>query len=108
MTAFDAGRYPEAIEGLMLAEADLRGFSEHKQARYALYRGLAHLALGDAESSERWLAEAKALDDRNRMLLDPQERGRLLCAWRSVGHLPGEYGQWVLQARGLSANSPDR
>jgi len=93
------------MSSLMSAEPRTRDLSERKQARYALYRGLAALALGDAESSERWLAEAKAFDDRNGWLLEPQERGRLLSAWRSVGHLPGEYGQWVLQARGLSAGA---
>jgi hypothetical protein len=96
------------MQMLLRAEIDLPNGSEAERAHYALYRGLAHLALGDAESSERWLAEAKALYDQRQWLLDPQQRGRLLCAWRSLGHLPGEYGEQVLAARGLSVADPKR
>jgi hypothetical protein len=58
--------------------------------RYALYRGLTHLALGDAAQAERWLSLAKRRSDRDLALLSAAERGRLLAAWRTMGRMPGE------------------
>jgi hypothetical protein len=99
--AYDDGVYPEAVDELTAAEPDLPGMSQEDRTRYALYRGLAHLALGDMEQAERWLAESKALWDSDRHLLDDDDRGRLLSAWQTIGHAPGAWGADVLRRRGM-------
>jgi len=99
--AYDDGCYPEAMEELAAAEVAIASMSGEERARYALYRGLSHLALGDREQAERWLAEAKALWDSNRYLLNEQDRGKLLSAWESMGHAPGEWGADVMRRRGM-------
>jgi hypothetical protein len=88
--AFDEGRYPDAVGEFRRAEADFRGWPEPKRIRYALYRGLSHLAVGDARETDRWLGYAKAAHDRDPALFTHEERGRLLAAWRTVGRMPGE------------------
>jgi hypothetical protein len=84
MTAFEEGRYPEAVAGFRESEP------EAPDARYALYRGLAHLACGDVRAADRWLSFAKLLWEREPSLLSSAERGRLEAAWRSMGRMPGE------------------
>jgi hypothetical protein len=88
--AFDEGRYPDAVGDFRRAEADFADWSEPKRIRYALYRGLSHLAVGDARETDRWLGYAKAAYDRDPALFTDEERGRLLAAWRAVGRMPGE------------------
>jgi hypothetical protein len=88
--AFDEGRYPDAVGEFRRAEADFSGWSEAKRIRYALYRGLSHLAVGDARETERWLGYAKASFDRHPGAFTDEERGRLLAAWRAIGRMPGE------------------
>jgi hypothetical protein len=61
-----------------------------EQARYALYRGLTHLALGDAQQADRYLRRAKRALDAHPDWFAVEERGALLSAWRSVGRMPGE------------------
>jgi hypothetical protein len=90
MNAFDEGRYPDAVGDFRRAEADFSGWSEPKRANYALYRGLCHLAVGDARETDRWLSYAKELADRRPELFSYAERGRLLAAWRTIGRMPGE------------------
>lgn len=87
---FEAGRLPEADHRFRALEADFAGYSGAERARYALYRGLTHLGLGDAREAERWLAALKRAHDRDPALLDATERGRLRSAWRSLGHMPGQ------------------
>jgi hypothetical protein len=84
MTAFEEGRYPEAVAGFRQSEPEV------PDARYALYRGLAHLACGDARAADRWLSVAKLLWERDPSVLSDAERGRLHSAWRSMGRMPGE------------------
>ncbi|HQP37808.1 MAG TPA: hypothetical protein PLI95_21645 [Polyangiaceae bacterium] len=98
---FHKGRYPEAVVELMAVEPAQADRSAESKARYALYRGLTHLALGDTESAQRWVAEAKALWDGDHGLLDRKEQGRLLSGWESLGHEPGEWGNEELARRGL-------
>jgi hypothetical protein len=88
--AFDEGRYPDAVGDFRRAEADFPQWSHAKRTRYALYRGLAHLAVGDARETDRWLGYAKAAYDRHPGSFTDEERGRLLAAWRTVGRMPGE------------------
>ncbi len=99
--AYDDGCYPEAMQELIAAERHADGWSGADRTKYALYRGLAHLALGDREQAERWLGEAKARWDADRFVLGDGDRGRLLSAWQAMGHAPGEWGADVLHQRGL-------
>jgi hypothetical protein len=78
---YDHGRYPEAIEQLRDAERDAAGWCGRDRARYALYRGLTHLALGDRLATLRWLGEAKRAVDSNPTLLSDEDTGRLVSAW---------------------------
>ncbi len=84
---YDHGRYPEAIEQLRDVERDALGWHGCDRARYALYRGLTHLALGDRPETIRWLGEAKRAVDANPTLLSDEDAGRLGSAW---AHLPGD------------------
>ena len=99
ITAFDSADHPKAMEHLLDAEVGLSKRSTSHRARYALYRGLTHLSLGDRESAERWLAEAKAFLDADQRVLGANESGRLLAAWVATGHEPGEWGRDVLRRR---------
>jgi hypothetical protein len=90
MNAFDEGRYPDAVGDFRRAELNFVGWSAHERARYALYRGLCHLAVGDARETDRWLGYAKAAMDRDPALFSYAEQGRLLAAWRAIGRMPGE------------------
>lgn len=105
---YHRGSYPEAAAHLADAERDREGASERTRTRYALYRGLTHLALGDRESAQRWVAEAKARWDADRELLDRADQGRLLSAWESLGHEAGEWGAIELQRLGLYSPQPGR
>lgn len=96
---FDAGDHPRALAHFLEAAPDVEDADPEQRARYALYRGLTHLSLGDMESAEHWLAEAKMWTDRDRTLLDPADRGRLRTAWVSIGHQPGTWGASVLATR---------
>lgn len=56
---FRAARYGEAREKLVRMEPEVPTWGNEKQARYALYRGLVHGALGDRENATVWLRKAK-------------------------------------------------
>jgi hypothetical protein len=84
---YDHARYPEAIEELREAEPHAASWRGRDRARYALYRGLTHLALGDRRETLRWLGEAKRAADANPTLLSDEDAGRLSSAW---AHLPSE------------------
>jgi len=96
---YNAGAQPRALEYLIEAEPDAADKAPPTQAKYALYRGLTHLSLGDIQSAEYWLAQAKAWMDRDRENLDASDRGRLRTAWTSLGHEPGTWGATVLEQR---------
>jgi len=78
---YDHGRYPEAIEQLREAERTATHWRGRDRARYALYRGLTHLALGDRPATLLWLGEAKRAIDANPTLLSDEDTGRLASAW---------------------------
>jgi hypothetical protein len=88
--AYDQSQYPEAIAELRRGEVAWPRGTEPERTRYALYRGLAHLALGDAHAAESWLRWARQRVARQSALLNTSERGRLDAAWRSLGHMPGD------------------
>jgi hypothetical protein len=89
-TSFDEARYPEAAAAYRELSAAVPTFNEPELFEYALYRGLSHLALGDARPAERWLLCAKRLSEASPELASDEERGRLLAAWRAMGHADGD------------------
>jgi hypothetical protein len=88
--AFEQAKYPEALRELEHGAEQFPGRDPREAARYALYRGLTHLALGNAPLAEHWLARVRTMTARDSALLDADERGRLHAAWRSMGHMPGD------------------
>ena len=90
LEAFHEGRLPEATAGFRRLEPSVAKFSRSERARYALYRGLAHLGLGDARAADRWLSLAKRFEREDPSCFDASERGELYAAWRSLGRVPGE------------------
>jgi hypothetical protein len=92
MASYTDARYPSAAAEFRAFEPAARSLAPAAFARYALYRGLTHLALGDARAASRWLGYAKQCADRDSALFDERERGELVAAWRSMGHMPGEPG----------------
>jgi hypothetical protein len=83
--AYDHGLYPDALAQLRALEQDARTFGTRDRARYALYRGLAHLALGDRDRAVPWLARAREAALAGPVLLSDDDMGRLTAAWT---HLP--------------------
>jgi hypothetical protein len=90
LEAFNDGRLPAAASAFRRLEPRFSDLSEKERARYALYRGLTHLGLGDARQADRWLTFAKRLERDHPGTFDPAERGELYAAWRSLGRMPGE------------------
>ena len=86
-TSFDEARYPDAVAQYRAVRPALPA---DQLFEYALYRGLTHLALGDAAPAERWLTLAKRLSEASPGLASSEQSGRLLSAWRSMGHMPGD------------------
>lgn len=90
MTNFAEARYPEAEAGFVRAQPEFAGWGVRRRAHYALYRGLTHLALGNAQAANFWLGYAKALLEKHPKVFDATDVGRLRAAWRSMGHMPGD------------------
>lgn len=105
LDSYADGRYPSAAAQFRAAEATSRGLPPAQLARYALYRGLTHLALGDAPAAARWVGYAKQCAERDPGLFDDQQQGALLAAWRSMGHMPGEAGLAVARSAASTAQS---
>ncbi|HYQ43336.1 MAG TPA: hypothetical protein VER11_15250 [Polyangiaceae bacterium] len=90
MASYTDAQYPTAAAQFRAGEAQARRLNPGEFAHYALYRGLTHLALGDASAAARWVGYAKQSADRDPYLFNDEDRGALLAAWRSMGHMPGE------------------
>lgn len=88
--AFDEARYPDAVAAYRAFAPRLAELAPDERFEYALYRGLSHLALGDARPAEQWLLRAKRLAEAEPRLASGEERERLLAAWRAMGHMPGD------------------
>src|SRR3954468_22782993 len=69
MRDYDHGRYPQALDELRDVETDSLQWRERERVRYALYRGLTHLALGDRAATWRWLDEVHRASLQNPKLL---------------------------------------
>lgn len=91
--ALGDGRFPAAAADLRAYEVRARQLPPAARARYALYRGLAELGLGNARAADRWLRVAWDADRSDPGCFDDREHGALLSAWRSTGRLPGESGR---------------
>jgi hypothetical protein len=89
-TSFDEARYPAAAAQYRAIKPLADRLTASELFEYALYRGLTHLALGDAKPAERWLLVAKRLAEQSPRLATREEQGRLMSAWRSMGHMPGD------------------
>jgi hypothetical protein len=85
--AYEHARYPEAIEALSAVEGDARHGASSDVTRYALYRGLTHLALGDRLATLRWLGRAKTAVQADPTVLSADDASRLASAW---AHLPAD------------------
>ena len=99
LASYADARYPSAAAQFRAAEPAARQLGARDFAHYALYRGLTHLALGDAHAAAFWLGYAKRCVDRDPASFNDAERGALTAAWRSMGHMPGEPG--------LAAHGPE-
>jgi hypothetical protein len=88
--SYDEARYPDALAEYRALRPRLPALTRPQLFEYALYRGLSHLALGDARPAERWLVIAKRLAEESPDLASAEQRGRLSSAWRSMGHMPGD------------------
>ena len=91
LDSYADARYPTAAAQFRAIDPGAPRFDQ-RFASYALYRGMTHLALGDARAAARWLGYAKQCLDREPRLFDDQQRGALIAAWRSMGRMPGEAG----------------
>lgn len=89
-TSFDEARYPDAVAEYRALRPAIPELTRAELFEYALYRGLSHLALGDAAPAQHWLLVAKRLSEESPALATPEEQGRLLSAWRAMGHMPGD------------------
>lgn len=86
------GRLPAALSELRALEPRVPRLPPGERARYALYRGLAELGLGNAAAADRWLSAAWRADAADPTCFDASEHGALMAAWRTTGRLPGEAG----------------
>lgn len=80
---FDAGHYAEARQTLVAAGPMRDAWSAERRAEYALYRGLAHGALGDLPQAVTWLRQARALETARPGTLCPDDERRLAQALRA-------------------------
>ena len=83
--SYEHAQYPQAMEELRVAETDACRFGRSDAARYALYRGLTHLALGDVAATRRWFARLERAMDVDPALLSADDAARLAAA---QAHLP--------------------
>jgi hypothetical protein len=90
--ALAEGRLPAAAADLRALEPGFAELPSRERARYALYRGVVELGLGNAEAADRWLFVAWRADRADPKCFDEREHGELMAAWRSTGRLPGEAG----------------
>lgn len=88
INAFHHADYPLAARELRAA-AKL-GVGTDDTARYDLYAGLTHLALGDAVMAIVHLTRARATLDAEPEYFSKAERARLMSAWQALGKMPGQ------------------
>lgn len=67
-----------------------QGVPPEDAARFHLYCGLNHLALGNAQLAILHLTHARTTLDRDATYFSLDERARLMTAWRALGRMPGQ------------------
>lgn len=82
---FKTGHYGAARERLVALEAASKDYPPAEQARYCLYRGLTHHALGDRMAAADWLGRAKHHEDTTPRILSSDDLTRLQLALESLG-----------------------
>jgi len=87
---YEAGRTTESLRRLKTWQRHAASADRPDAARYALFRGLAHLTLGDARAAESYLLPLKHHVRRDPELLSSGDRARLVTALASMGHFPGD------------------
>jgi len=90
VSEYEAGRTTESLRRLQAWSREAATAAAPDTARYALFRGLAHLTLGDAHAAESYLLPLKHSVEREPALLSQEDRARLACALTSMGHYPGD------------------
>jgi hypothetical protein len=105
LDSYADARYPTAAAQFRALEPLARRLDAREFASYALHRGLTHLALGDARAAALWVGYAKVSADRDPEIFNDEDRGALIAAWRSMGHMPGEPG---FDATGTRARNAER
>jgi hypothetical protein len=83
--SYEHARYPEAMDELRAVEVDANHRGASSATRYALYRGLAHLGLGDLRAARFWLERVRQTTLSDPRALSADETGQLASAW---AHLP--------------------
>ena len=83
--AYEHGRYPEAMEELRAVESEACRWSDSDATRYALYRGLAHFALGDLAAARAWLEHVERAVATHPEFISNDETHRMASA---RAHLP--------------------
>lgn len=74
------GRYAEAERELVRDQPNTGGYDDDERARYALYRGMTHLALGDRDRARAWLELAARVDGDAGGRLSAEDARRLRIA----------------------------
>jgi hypothetical protein len=86
--AYGEARYPDAASELRTI--DVERLTPADRARFELYAGLNHLALGNFESAVQHLSSARNLLEAHPARLSPEDQARLFAAWRALGRAPGQ------------------
>jgi hypothetical protein len=90
VSEYEAGRTTESLRKLQAWSPRATTAAPPEAARYALFRGLSHLTLGDARAAESYLLPLKHAVRREPALLSAEDRTRLVSALASMGHYPGD------------------
>jgi hypothetical protein len=86
--AYGEARYPDAADGLRSVEE--RRLDPDDRARFELFAGLNHLALGNLDPAVRHLSRARTLLEETPTVLNADDQARLFSAWRALGRSPGQ------------------
>lgn len=81
--AYEQARYPDAARSF--AQVRAAELDRDERARYQLYTGLNHLALGNLELAVAQLTSARRALERDPRVLCPEDQARLFAAWRALG-----------------------
>ena len=83
-TLYEHGRYIEAAEVFERTEYRLAESPDGERARYALYRGLTFVQLGDLGHARLWLSYAYQVERKEPGTLGKAELGIIESAWAEV------------------------